>query len=203
MATTFESLLAEHGYKVRQTTRILPPRQKTSGPRTGNHLQALAREVGDLWYYNALPLTKFLYSKIEDRYKQILAESDLAPSKKTAAIRRRDALMNEVKTILNEHRNQIFEAVLPMYTVTKRAKALPDGEALPEADQHVHDYFVRNVFYMLVKTYDAYVTEFVAEDEADAARKTIARLGQVHSEKLGQELRNYEFGFRPVKHQAR
>src|SRR6185437_15924853 len=134
------------------------------------------------WYYNAVPLAKFVYSKIEERFalarEKYFAEANaqgMDPESRRgedALLRRKQALLAEAKSILNEHRNKVFETVLPLFDVIERRgseNTLGDGEELPEADQHVHDYLIKNVFLMMTETYKAWLPEFVTPDQLDSA----------------------------------
>lgn len=191
MPNSFEAELARRGgFRTRTRIDILPPRQKQNGPRTGSHLSTDARSVGDRWYFAALPLYQFVVSKIEERFRALPAEEKF--------LRRKNDLLNEAKVIRNEHRNQVFEAVLPLFDVRARGRnALADGEPLPAADQHANGYLIDNVFHMMVQTYCAHLPEFVVGD-LEESEQTFVRLAALQREKLQQELRNFEFGFRKV-----
>lgn len=148
--------------------------------------------AGDRWYFNAVPLRTFIQSKIEERFAELPREEKY--------LKRKAALLNEAKSMLNEHRNQIFEAVLPLFDVYTRSgdTLLAEGDALPEADTHARDYFVRNVFYMLAKTYSDWLPEFCSPEQLETADTTLQRIAQTQREKLERELRNFSFGFRRV-----
>lgn len=179
------------GYKVSQTTRIVPARPKASRPQ---RLSDTQRQVADRFYHNATPLAKFIYLKITERYENL--------PKEAAYLKRKTALMEEAKGILNEHRNKIVEVVMPMFDVRPRliglGNAYEDGQPLTEADSHAHDYFVRNVFAMLYRTYEAWLPEFVTAEQMGSCEETLRRLYGVHQERLESELRNWEFGFRKI-----
>lgn len=186
--STFEEVLRQRGgFRTQTATRILPPRQKVSGPRTGGNVGADARAAGDRWYYNAIPLAKYIYTKIEERFAGL--------PKDAAYEQRKQKLLGEAKSILNEHRNLIFESVLPLFDVTRVGEK---DRVYTEADEHAADYFVKNVFYKLAKTLRAWLPEFVHADQLEAAEETLTRLAVTHSELMTDELRNFAFGFRKV-----
>jgi hypothetical protein len=193
MANAFEQLLREQGgFRTKTVTKILPPRQQTSGPRTGARLSDAARSAGDRFYFAGSALASFVYSKIEERYAVLPDEAKY--------LKRKNTLMAEAKGILNEHRNQVVEAILPNYDVWFRGKGeeLADEEPLPEVDAFVRDLMVKNVFVMLVRTFSAWLPEFVSKDQLESSEETLTRLSLVQREKLESELRNYRFGAKKI-----
>ena len=95
---------------------------------------------------------------------------------------------------MNEHRNLIFEAVLPMFEVRRRTATTE----LTEADKHARDYFIGNVFYMMSRTFLDCLPKFVEPHKLDELKQVVANVAQTQSDKLEAELKNYAFRFRPV-----
>lgn len=174
------------GVKVKQAMRIVPARQRTPGPRSGQHLDAIARKAGDCFWRCSVEVAKVIYQKIDARY----------PNRTTNANDREvhRVKMDEAKKNLQENRNLIFEAVLPMFTVEYRHPA----DDFTEADVHARDYFLNNCFTSLVRTYKAWMPEFVAEEDVAITEKVVDRVAAFQFDKMDQELRNFRFGFRPV-----
>lgn len=193
MSLSFDEEIAKRaGFKTRTTLRILPPRVVTTGPRDGKNLDTVARGCGDRAYFAFKEVYRYVCTKIEDRFEELPKE---------AKYRKRFAsLMAEAKSILNEQRNDIFLAVLPLFTVRIRAKnnLYDDDEPLQPADQDAHDYFIKNVCTVLIQTFVDYLPEFVAEDQIEQAEVMIRRIGETQKIKLARELRNYEFQFKRV-----
>src|SRR5579872_5796279 len=128
------------GATVKRTMRIMGPRMKPTGPRTGTHLDEVSRRAGDCFWRCAVEVAKVVYQKVDARYPNRVhdkAQADVHRLK-----------MDSAKKILQENRNLIFEAVLPMFAVTDRHP----GDDWTEADVHAHDYFVQNCFEVMVRT---------------------------------------------------
>lgn len=172
--------------QTRTSLRIVPGRSANAGPRNGTGLDSVGRLVADRFYFSAKDVVKVVYTKVDARY----------PDRDTNEKSRRlhSIKFGEAKNILNEHRNEIIEAVLPLFQITARQP----GEEPTEADQHAHDYIVSNLFYVMVRTLLAWTDEFVAPDEVEATKKVIVSVGDVQSERLSRELKNFSFNFRPV-----
>jgi hypothetical protein len=176
--------------------RIVPDRARASGPRDGSHLTENAQGAGNLFWRRGVQVASVVYSRIDARFPLRLTDPGQA---KLHAMK-----MSEAKKILQEHRNQIFEAVLPMFAVYKRLpgevwtdkdSASTDGQS---ADKHAQDFFVRNVFTMMVKSYIAWLPEFVDKEDVETVESVILRVAETQAELLEAELRNFRFGFRLV-----
>ena len=193
----FAELAAAAGVSVITTTRIMPDRIKTTGPRTGKHLGASAQKAGDCYWDAALQVAKVVYTRIDERYaNRILDEKQ----RKSHAVK-----MGEAKKIIQEHRNQIFEAVLPLFHVADRktgdqwAVFDPDSADKQSADKHAQDYFVRGVYHQMVETYIAWLPEFLGATNNDEALRdteaTIRRVAEAQKKTLASKLMNFKFNF--------
>lgn len=171
-----------------QRLPMLPSRVSSGGPRNGAQLGSAAQQVGDLYWRCSVECFKPVYTRIDLKF-------DLTERMKDAVVREKHAaLMNEAKKILQEHRNLIFECVLPMFTVKLKTA---DGEQ-NEADKHAEDYFCRNVFPVMIDTLIASLPSFVAKEDIESTGQTIRNLANVHGERLRVQLLNFSFQFRPV-----
>lgn len=164
---------------------LLPERIRTNGPRNGAHLEATAQKVGDVWWKCGNEVAKILYKKIDERYADRMTSRDSANKHKVR--------MDDAKRILQENRNEVFEAVLPLFHITLR-----DGGDTTEADQHAHDYLVKNLFSVLVSTYLAWADELAGPHDAEATKTLVRNIGDVQRERLEGMLLNFAFHFRPV-----
>lgn len=191
---TFEQELEQRGgFRTRTTLRILPPRVAVTGPRDGSNVDAVARACGDRAYFAFKEIYRYVCSKIEERF-------DALP-KEIKYQKRFNALMGEAKSILNEQRNDIFFAVLPMFTVRVRPSdnRYDDGQELLPHDQEAHDYFILNVFTVLINNYKAWLPEFVVAEDVEQAEVMVDRIGETQKIKLARELRNYSFQAKTVQ----
>lgn len=170
--------------------KILPTRERDGLPRNNIALNFAAREAGDCFWKCGVEIAKLFYIKIDNRYPEEERKSDYKKHKAHFD------KMSQAKRILQEKRNDIFEAVLPLFIVSLR-KA--NDTEYTMADDHAQDYFIRNVFYMLTETYLAWLPEFVAEDEVDSTREVLKGMSFIQSDKLSKQLRNFCFAFRPLK----
>lgn len=170
--------------------KILPTRERDGLPRNNIALNFAAREAGDCFWRAGVEIAKLFYVKIDNRYPESDRKED---SKKQKA---HSDKMAQAKRILQEKRNDIFECVLPLFLINLRKAADTD---YTEADAAAHDYFIRNVFYMLTETYQAWLPEFVEAEEVDSTREVLVAMSVVQSEKLAKQLRNFVFEFRPLK----
>lgn len=168
---------------------LLPERIKTNGPRTGAHLDSAAQKCGDVWWKCGNEVAKILYSRIDEQYDPHKIMTDKA----TAAGYNRKK--SDARRILQENRNDVFEAVLPLFSVTLRS----EGQEQTEADVHAHGYLVNNLFRMLIDTYIAWADELVAPDQAESTRTLIRNIGEVQLKRLEGMLLNFAFEFRPVQ----
>jgi hypothetical protein len=167
---------------------MLPGRVVSGGPRNGANLGSASQQAGDLFWRCAVECFKPVYTRIDLRFSAIeRAKDDLVSEKHRA-------LMDEAKKILQEHRNLIFECVLPMFVVRSRA----NDEASSEADSHVADYFCRNVFPVMIDTLVASLPSFVATEDVETTGQHIRNLADVQSKRLEAQLLNFSFQFRPV-----
>jgi hypothetical protein len=185
---TFEQELEQRGgFKTRTTLRILPPRQAVAGPRDGMHLDTVARGCGDRAYFAFKEIYRYVCSKIEERFDDLPKEIKYQ--------KRFNALMGEAKSILNEQRNDVVEAVLPMFTVRLRplSNRYDDGQELLQHDQDAYDFIILNVLTILIQRYIDWLPEFVNAPDVETAEIMIRRIGETQKIKLARELRNYEF----------
>ena len=166
---------------------LLPERVKTTGPRNGSHLDSAAQKVGDIWWKCGNEVAKILYKKIDDRFEDRMRDRSQAFGHK--------AKMDEAKRILQENRNEVFEAVLPLFSVKMRAA---DNGTATLADDHAHGYLVQNLFHVLVDTYLAWADELVAPEAVEATKTLIRNVSKVQQERLEAYLLNFSFEFRPV-----
>jgi hypothetical protein len=165
---------------------LLRKKPTTGAPsRDGSHLLPTSREAGDAFYQCAVEIAKIAYTRIANRYPV----QDRA--KDPTVLKQWNEKMDDAKKILNEHRNLIFEAVLPLFQVRRRI----GEEPTVEADNHAHDYFVNNVFDTMVRTYKAWADILVAPDDVDSFEKTVDKVAKIQRERLERLLLNYVFGF--------
>jgi hypothetical protein len=157
------------------------------GPATrdGSHLLPVSREAGDTFYQCAVEIAKIAYTRITSRYPVDLRATS------PAALKSWNEKMSDAKAILNENRNVIFEAVLPLFDVRRRN----GDEPTTEADEHAHDYFVQNVFDSMVSTYKAWADSLVAPEDVESFGKTVDKVAALQRAKLEGLLLNYVFGF--------
>jgi hypothetical protein len=167
---------------------LVPNRVQTNGPRTGAHLEEVARQVGDLWWKCGNEVTKPVYTEIDKRYPY----SERAQERVFRA--HRDAI-SDAKKILSEHRNEVCEAVLPLFDVRKREA----GESFTLADEHARDYMVKNLFVVFINTLKAWTPNFVALEDVERVQSVIDNVGSVQKERLDNLLLNFTFRFRPVR----
>lgn len=180
MESTFERL-------ARNTpVRIIPTRRPDSGAKASTRYEAVYRMVGDCFYNAATEIAKIYFVKIDERYAGRFQDPKLQDvhSKR----------FGECKTIRNEARNQVLKDVCPLFAVSVRKKDDP----ATEADRHAHDYIVQNVFDFMVKTYHAWTSEFVTEDQIKSTDELVDNVAAVRREKLERELQNFTFQFRPI-----
>ena len=175
----------------KETLRLVPDRTRRNLASDNTKLvDTPARQAGDCFWRAGVELAKHLYVKIDNRYPESERLTD--PEKE----RYHKGRMAAVKKILQEQRNDVFEAVLPLFIVKHRYK---DDTVFTEADQHAHDYFLKNCFYMLVQNYLAWLPEFVEPEDIESTRQVILNLADNYSEKIDRELKNFSFSFRPLK----
>jgi hypothetical protein len=163
-------------------------RQKTYGPRTGTQNGPIAQQAGDVFWKCGVEVAKVIYTQIDARYPFAKRGSDLRIG---AAHAQR---MDEAKKILNEHRNEVIEAVLPLFDVRMRK----EGETLTEADVHANDYIVKNQFDTMVRTFKAWSDEFVEPENVKALENVIDKVAVIQRERLEGLLLNFAFGFRVI-----
>lgn len=199
----FQELADKSGIKTTttQTLRIVPERTKTVGPRTGNHLTFFAKDAGNCFWRNAVDVAKVVYTRIDARYVDLKADE--------LAVKHHRMKMDEAKKILQEHRNQVFEAVLPLFDVHRREPGHEWTEVDPNsydgqsADKHAYDYMCQNVFPVMVRTYVAWLPEFLELSDVDTTEQVVNRQAKISNEKLASELRNFYFRFKLVVTPAR
>lgn len=172
-----------------QRLNLLPQRVVSGGPRNGAHLGSAAQQAGDVFWRCGVECFKPVYARIDSRFR-------LADRLKDEAIKEQHGdLMDEAKRILQEHRNQIFDCVLPMYNVRMRKKDEPSSEA----DEHAHDFFRRNVFKVMIDTLIASLPSFLNKDDIEATAQTVRNLSEVQGERLSSQLLNFSFQFKKVR----
>lgn len=174
--------------KAAQRLNLLPQRVISGGPRNGAQLGSAAQQAGDTFWRCGVECFKPVYARLDARFK-------LPDRMRDPAIREKHTdLMEECKRILAEHRNLIFECVLPMYNVRMRTKDEPTSEA----DAHAHDFFRRNVFSVMIDTLIASLPTFVGKDDIETTAQTVRNLSEVQGERLTAQLLNFSFQFKPV-----
>ena len=194
--TLFQELVDKAGVRVVTSRRIVPVRSKVVGPRTGGHLPQAARQAADCFWRNANQLARIVYIKIDERYP------DRATDKMQARLHA--AKMDRAKKILQEHRNDVFDAVMPMFDVRPRDKGDvwtaedPKSKDGQSADKHAEDYIVRNLFADMVREYKNWMDEFVAPAVVETTVKILINSAETKALDLTAELRNYKFNFRDL-----
>lgn len=168
---------------------LIPNRQpKKFGQRTGSESGPMAQAVGDVFYKAAVEVVKPVYTAIDARYAYRARLEDATMRESHAA------KMDEARKILNEKRNDVLEAVLPLFEIRMRKASDP----VSEADGHAHDYMVNNLFVMLVRTLVAYVDQFVTQENTEALERTIEKVASIQGDLLTGQLMNFAFSFRPL-----
>jgi hypothetical protein len=145
-----------------------------------------AQLAGDLFWNCAVECFKPVYTRIDARFPKRFTEA--------ASEARHASTKAEVKKILQEHRNDIFERVLPLFGVTPRR----EGEPVTVADEHAHDYFCKSVFPVMIDMLCAELPTFVQRDEVEQVESVIRRIAEVQKERLSAQLVNFVFAFREV-----
>lgn len=163
---------------------LLPNR--VPGPRNGIAVGSPAQTAGDLFWKCAVECFKPVYTRIDARFTERL----INPKQRE----KHADVMSEAKKILQEHRNDIFERVLPMFAVRLRR----ESEPLTLADEHAHDYFCKNIFVVMVDMLCAELPSFVKQDEVEQTELVIRRIADVQKDRLEKQLVNFVFEFRPV-----
>ena len=165
---------------------LLPGR--VSGPRNGTGQGTVAQQAGDVFWKCSVQCFTPVYTRIDQRFGLTERVNDAAVKEQHAA------LISEAKKILQEHRNEIFERVLPMFIVNVRK----NEEEPTEADVHVHDYFVLNVFTTMVDMLVAQLPTFVLPDDVQTVTRVVRNIADVQKQRLEALLLNFTFEFRPV-----
>lgn len=145
----------------------------------------LERRLSDCFYEAAKAIAKFLYTKIEERYAELPKEPKYE--------KRKNALMDEVKSILNEHRNLVLRDIAPNFVIEERSEPVGPDEKLSKHDACVHDLTVKNVFAQCVKHFLAWLPEFVHAENVASCEEVIVRLSVIQRDKLESDLRNFKF----------
>lgn len=163
-------------------------RQKTFGPRTGTQNGPISQQAADIFWKCGVEVAKVVYTRIDARYP--FADRN----RQIATAQAHQLRMDEAKKILNEHRNEVIEAVLPLFDVKLRKASDP----VSEADAHAHDYIVNNLFDTMVRTFKAWSDEFVAAEDVEALERVIDKLAIIQRERLVGMLLNFSFSFRDL-----
>jgi hypothetical protein len=166
--------------EVQKRLSVLPQRKRLDGPRNGAHLTPEGREAGDAFYRCAVEIAKYVYTKIDARY---------LPTGTASVAREHCTKMEDARKILNEARNDVFEAVLPLFTVTRATT----DDKIGRGDVVATDYIVRNVFDMMVRTYKAWSDHFVTSEQVEEMDRSIDKIASVQRERLEQWLGNFKF----------
>ena len=175
----------------KETMKILPTRSRSTIGGNSNDIKVeyAAREAGDCFWRAGVEVAKLFYIKLDDRYPSEARSLD-------AKIQHyHKSKMDKVKRILQEQRNDIFEAVLPLFIISIRKGT---NLEFTGADKAAQDYFVLNCFYMLIETYGYWIPEFVEESEVETVKKILAGLAHTQSEKLSRQLKNFVFTYRSL-----
>lgn len=165
---------------------LLPTRQAGSGPRNGAHVGSTAQLTGDLFWRCGVECFKPVYTRIDARHPARFRDSHEREN--------HAASMDECKKILQEHRNLIFECVLPLFAVRPRRK----DEPISEADGHAQDYFCKNVFPVMIDMLVANLPAFVNAEDNEQVEQVVRNIAEVQKERLSAQLLNFKFEFRPV-----
>ena len=175
----------DHARLASKRLPLLPGRQKQTGPRSIQNLTIFQRELGDAYWKCGVEVAKVVYTQIDRRYSLQVRRSD------DEAEKAHSEKMDEAKKILNEARNDVLEAVLPLFTIKSRPH---DQQVTPsKGDVAAHDFIIRNIFDNMVRTYKAWADQFVEEAEVSALVRTVENVGQVQRERLAGWILNYEF----------
>ena len=172
----------------KETFSILPARKTDINVPAAHLNNSIAKLAGDCFWQCGVELAKILYIKIDERYPAA-TRSNLDTSRYYAA------KMGSVKKHLQEQRNLIFEDVLPMFVVSQRSSS--DEEYTP-ADIAAHNFFLKNCFFTLEKTYLAWIPEYVEKDQVESVSEVVQNIGSLQAEILSRKLKNFKFAYRPL-----
>lgn len=159
--------------------------QRTSSKTARYRPEGLSLEAGDLFWKSGVNITKVVYTAIDARYP-LNKRMDKSISENHAH------KMGEAKKILNEHRSDVVEAVMPMFSVSRRGL---EPEEL--ADEHARGYII-TLLDTMTATLIAWLPVFVEASEVDMLTKTIENVAELERSVLIGKLRNYKFSFRQV-----
>lgn len=159
---------------------ILP--ERTKGPEPIKY-SSEAREVAEAYYRCAVEIAKIIYTFIDRKYK----DRDLEEWDENC--QNHKYAMEDAHRILNESRNDVIKAVLPLFMVKKTY-----GKSHPtEDDLAAHDFIIKNVFNHMVMTFKAYSDIFTSRSQVSELSDLIDKVADTQRSRLEGWLANYSF----------
>lgn len=152
---------------------VLPERTKGF---TLQRISPEAREVAEAYYRCSLEVAKVIYISIDRRYQD-------------RTLKKHRFAMEDAKRILNDARNDVLEAVLPLFQVRRNRATIYAECDNPAA----YDFIIQNVYNHMILTFQSYTEVFAEADEVGALSILIDKVAATQKVRLVAWLANYSF----------